>query len=117
MFNRLVELLEEVAEIDIATTSTFRAMVLIRDQLEISIRPMLTGDLVFTHSAADLAEEISTRAEISIDKIDLSDEDIQKLVEPFVTTISNMVGAMLQKGFSDDAIKNVASRLSLILTE
>lgn len=99
MMDEVIELLERLANLEPKETAAFK------------IRISLRNKLAAVHGL-NLANEIVSVMDIDV-SWDLTDEDIEKIVEPFSRATLNMISAMDDEGFSSAQIINMCRGLSL----
>jgi len=103
MYNQLVEMLRQTAERDVKTFSNYRAAIMLRN----AIRETGWAD-------PSTANKIALGTNIQLPE--LSDEEIQALIEPMATVVDSMVKAFLSEGFTQEEIATgLAGQLSLTL--
>jgi len=100
MFSQLVEMLNQFAEIEIETTTNFRGIVMLRDEL------------VKAGFARNQADDISMLAEIRISG-ELTDDELHQLIDPLVIVATNLATAFRNAGFSEQNISNIGKNLSI----
>ena len=111
MYEFLREQLDAAADLDIATTPNFRAMLLLRDRLI-----MLNNKSDGPQFSIRVAAGIAARTQINLSGLE-NNEQVAGLVVPFAEVVYNLVEAMLDEGFSVEDIYAMAERdLKLELT-
>ena len=103
MYHQLVEMLHQMAVQDVKTFPNYRAVIMLRNTIHEK------GNVDFS-----TANKIAMGADIQLPE--LSDEEIQALIEPLATVADNMVNAFLSEGFAQEEITTgLAGQLSLTL--
>lgn len=102
MFEQLVEMVEGFAQIDVKATSGFRARVLLKEKLTDGL-----GTYLGQYLAAEVSLELLS---------DLTDEQIERLIDPYARMVIKVVNAFQEAGFNDDNVLALAKDFSLKLT-
>jgi len=103
MYDELLNMLTRMASEDLSTKPTFRAIVMIRDHL---VADKLFNKMLANETASSMSVEINQ---------EVSDEELEALVTPFVELIINIAKSYMDAGFSLKDFKSIAKQFSLTL--